>query len=261
MAVDESSVAVNVTGVLANVSEYILTVCAFPTMWEIFKARSTKDYSVLPQSMGFLAYLTVFSYGLVTGQFYVWLAAILNGVPYIGFIGIFLFYSPRSAFRTMVLNVSIPVPTGFLIIGLGPLISYCVDPAEFTVFATAYLGVMYVIFCTFQYTAQLAPVLSVLKSKDASCISGWISTGYFLCGGSWALYGIVVNDIYILIPNSIGAIAGLFQMGLVVVLKKERGPASALRPTGVETCEVTDSTLSSSCIIGAEKDRGASRVN
>lgn len=214
------SVAANITGTVANVSEYILSASAIPLMIEIYRSRSTKDYSVLPQSMGFLAYMTVLTYGLLSDQFYVWLSAILNGLAYLVYIGVHVLFTPVERRRHLMMNTLIPLPLGILIISIGPIASYCANPSAYREFAVEYSGYMYLIYGVFQYTAQLLPLRQILKTKDASSISGWIAGGYIICGICWTSYGVVKRDIFVTVCNAIGVVSAVIQVSLVLAFNR-----------------------------------------
>lgn len=84
------------------------------------------------------------------------------------------------------------------------------------------LGIISSTVCSLAYVTPVLAVIEAQNSGAVELISLPISCGSLLCSSSWLLYGVLLNDIYIQLPNIPGIIVSL--AALYVVFQIEQKP-------------------------------------
>lgn len=64
--------------------------------------------------------------------------------------------------------------------------------------------------------SPLARLGSVLRLKDASSLSLPMSAALTLTAASWAMYGIILGNTWVFLPNAFNAVLGALQVGLIL---------------------------------------------
>jgi uncharacterized protein with PQ loop repeat len=85
----------------------------------------------------------------------------------------------------------------------------------------------------FFYGAPLSVIFKVLKERNSASIHLWTMTTNTANGAFWTAYGIAINDVFLYVPNGIGALLGVGQIILVVLFPRKDA-------TSLEECESTD---------------------
>ncbi|PKU81014.1 Bidirectional sugar transporter SWEET6b [Dendrobium catenatum] len=74
------------------------------------------------------------------------------------------------------------------------------------------VGIIAIIFCIWMYASPLSIMKLVIKTKSVKYMPFWLSFTGFLNGVCWTSYALIKIDIFLLIPNGLGAILGLLQL-------------------------------------------------
>lgn len=82
------------------------------------------------------------------------------------------------------------------------------------------VGILCVILNIVMYTSPLTIMRTVIRTKSVKYMPICISIGNLLNGLIWIVYAALDFDPFIMIPNIIGAISGLIQMGLYAKYNK-----------------------------------------
>ncbi|PKU61581.1 bidirectional sugar transporter SWEET16-like isoform X1 [Dendrobium catenatum] len=85
------------------------------------------------------------------------------------------------------------------------------------------------------YASPLYAMKMVMKTKSVEYMPFSLSFFLFLNAGIWSIYSVLVRDIFILIPNTIGFVLGSAQLVIYFIYKK-KGPNSA-KETDIERAE------------------------
>ncbi|XP_065191022.1 sugar transporter SWEET1-like [Sycon ciliatum] len=67
------------------------------------------------------------------------------------------------------------------------------------------------------YAAPLGTLQEVIKQRNTSSMSPPLILANWLSAAVWSAYGIVINDIFIIVPNSLGLVLCSIQCGLLLV--------------------------------------------
>ena len=90
------------------------------------------------------------------------------------------------------------------------------------------LGFVCMTFNILNFGAPLAGVKIVFKKKSCDSLPLPLCTANLLVSAQWCLYGILVNDIYIIIPNGAGVGLALLQISLFLIFPRTAGSRAPL---------------------------------
>jgi len=88
--------------------------------------------------------------------------------------------------------------------------------------AISHLGMMCMILNIITFAAPLAGLRDVIKDQSCESLPLPLCVANLLVSAQWFLYGILVSDPYIKMPNSIGIFLSLIQLSLFLVYPRKR---------------------------------------
>ncbi|KRY16822.1 Sugar transporter SWEET1 [Trichinella patagoniensis] len=84
------------------------------------------------------------------------------------------------------------------------------------------LGKMCLVLNVLNFASPLAVLKEVIKTKSCECLPLPLCAANLIVAAQWFLYGLLVSDPYIKIPNMIGIALAVFQLSLFFIFPKER---------------------------------------
>uniref|UniRef100_A0A1I7TQ81 Sugar transporter SWEET n=2 Tax=Caenorhabditis tropicalis TaxID=1561998 RepID=A0A1I7TQ81_9PELO len=211
-------VVLQVLSISAITTTIALFFCGIPICMQIRRQGAVGDISGVPFLMGFLGGSFWLRYGFLKMD-YTMIIVNVVGVSFMASYCIFfLYYSlPKKTF-SLQLTLVVSTVTGMVVwIALKPNIDY--------------LGVICMTFNIMNFGAPLAGLGVVLKNREVSTLPLPMCVANFLVSSQWCLYGNLVADIYIIIPNGIGMFLAIVQLSLFIVLpirENEKSPLEKL---------------------------------
>ncbi|CCD69688.1 Sugar transporter SWEET1 [Caenorhabditis elegans] len=211
-------VVLQVLSISAITTTIALFFCGIPICMQIRRQGAVGDISGVPFLMGVLGGSFWLRYGLLKMD-YVMIIVNVVGVACMAFYCVFfLIYSlPKKTFTCQLILVTSTIGGMVLWIALKPNLDY--------------LGVICMTFNIMNFGAPLAGLGVVLKNREVSTLPLPMCVANFLVSSQWCLYGNLVSDIYIIIPNGIGMFLAIVQLALFVVLpirENEKSPLEKL---------------------------------
>mmetsp|Transcript_19702 Transcript_19702/g.32379 ORF Transcript_19702/g.32379 Transcript_19702/m.32379 type:complete len:236 (-) Transcript_19702:660-1367(-) len=91
------------------------------------------------------------------------------------------------------------------------------------------------------FLSPLVTMLTVIKEKDSASINRGFMIAQIINCGMWSLYGLVIVDPFVIIPNVFGFGLGIAQLVLVFMFpnRKSKGKTSHARvPSAIQTVEI-----------------------
>ncbi|XP_069506249.1 sugar transporter SWEET1 [Ambystoma mexicanum] len=76
------------------------------------------------------------------------------------------------------------------------------------------LGLFFSIFTIGMYMSPLTDLAKIIKTKSTKCLSFSLTVATFLTSTSWVLYGMQMNDLYIMVPNVPGILTSVLRFWL-----------------------------------------------
>ncbi|XP_048684534.1 sugar transporter SWEET1 isoform X1 [Caretta caretta] len=78
----------------------------------------------------------------------------------------------------------------------------------------AHLGLFCSVFTISMYLSPLAVLAKVIRTRSTRCLSFPLTVATFLASASWTLYGLQLNDLYIMVPNVPGIVTSILRLWL-----------------------------------------------
>ncbi|KAF1759676.1 hypothetical protein GCK72_016143 [Caenorhabditis remanei] len=211
-------VVLQVLSISAITTTIALFFCGIPICMQIRRQGAVGDISGVPFLMGVLGGSFWLRYGLLKMD-YTMIIVNVVGVSFMAFYCVFfLVYSlPKKTFTFQLILVVSMIS--------GMVVWMAVKPN------LDYLGIICMTFNIMNFGAPLAGLGVVLKNREVSTLPLPMCVANFLVSSQWCLYGNLVADIYIIIPNGIGMFLAIVQLSLFVVLpirENEKSPLEKL---------------------------------
>ncbi|KAL2341778.1 hypothetical protein Fmac_009718 [Flemingia macrophylla] len=201
-------------GVIGNIVSILMFLSPVPTFWTIIKHRSTEDFSSLPYICTLLNCSLWTYYGVIKPGEY--LVATVNGFGIVVetiYIILFLIYAPKGVkAKTCILA---------LILDVG-ILAAAVATAELALQGEARsgaVGMMGAGLNIVMYSSPLSVMKTVVMTKSVKYMPFFLSFFFFLNGGVWLLYAVLVRDVILGVPNGTGFLLGAMQLGLYAIYR------------------------------------------
>ncbi|XP_047311964.1 bidirectional sugar transporter SWEET2a-like [Impatiens glandulifera] len=198
------------TGVAGNVLAFVLFVSPIPTFRRIMRNKSTEQFSGLPYIYSLMNCLICLWYGMPIVTPGIILVATVNTVGAVfqlTYTTIFIIFADRSK-RVKMLGLLFAVFSVFLIIIVLSLKVF--DPLGRQLF----VGYLSVASLVSMFASPLSVINIVIKTSSVEFMPFYLSLSTFLMSVSFFAYGMLKYDAFIYVPNGIGAVLGVIQLGL-----------------------------------------------
>ncbi|KAG7991290.1 hypothetical protein I3843_02G067900 [Carya illinoinensis] len=183
------------------------------TFWRIIKQRSTEQFESLPYICTLLSSSLWTYYGIIkAGEL---LVATVNGFGILVetiYVTLFLIYAPgRSKGETRIAAL------GILCAGLNIVM----------------------------YSSPLAVMRTVVTTKSVEYMPFFLSFFFFLNGGTWTFYALLMRDYFLLVPNGSGFLLGTVQLVLYAIYYRKPNLSKNVSDRLEEGCQQQEPLISS----------------
>ncbi|KAI6207143.1 Sugar transporter SWEET [Aphelenchoides besseyi] len=204
----------SLTAIVTTVSLFF---CGIPICIEIWRRKSTNEISGFPFLMGFLGGMMWLRYGFLKSDSTM---ITVNCVGVVMMAAYLIFYTCYSDSKVSILSkiavVIVLILTMLVLVEIYGMA--IIDP----------LGFVSMTFNIINFGAPLAGVQIVLKKRSVESLPLPLCTANLLVSSQWCLYGVLVSDIYIMIPNGAGVVLALVQMSLFLIFPRQPGGRAPL---------------------------------
>ncbi|XP_027338567.1 bidirectional sugar transporter SWEET17 isoform X2 [Abrus precatorius] len=186
-----------------------------PTFWRIMKHKSTEDFSSIPYICTLLNCSLWTYYGIIKAGEY--LVATVNGFGIVVqtiYIILFLIYAPKG------IRAKTSILFGIVDVGI---LAVAVIVTQLTLHAEARsgaVGIMGAGLNIVMYSSPLSIMKTVVTTKSVEYMPFFLSFFFFVNGGVWLLYAVLVRDVILAVPNGSGFLLGAMQLGLYGIYRK-----------------------------------------
>ncbi|KAG8369925.1 hypothetical protein BUALT_Bualt14G0064000 [Buddleja alternifolia] len=197
-----------VIGVLGNIFASLLFISPAKTFWRIVKKRSTEEFESIPYIILLLNASLWTYYGIIKPEL---LLVTINGFGAalgVIYVFIYLLFAP-SKIKVKTFAMVGTLNVGFLV---GAILITSFAMSRHAQVNTA--GILCVCITIISFGSPLAVMKTVVTTKSVEFMPFFLTFFYFLVATTWGLYGILIHDTFILIPNSIGFFLGVAQLSL-----------------------------------------------
>ncbi|XP_041708846.1 sugar transporter SWEET1-like isoform X4 [Coregonus clupeaformis] len=94
------------------------------------------------------------------------------------------------------------------------ILSYCHYTNDKGESQLAQLGLTCSLFTISMYLSPLADLMKIVRTGSVECLSFSLTVATFLTSTSWTLYGLQLQDYYIMVPNTPGIVTSLIRFFL-----------------------------------------------
>ncbi|GAA0167976.1 hypothetical protein LIER_22800 [Lithospermum erythrorhizon] len=202
-------------GIIGNIISVLMFLAPAKTFWRIVKRRSTEEFDSFPYIATLLNSSLWTYYGIIRPNSY--LVATVNGFGVaveIVYITLFLVFAcQKMRVRTSTLVALLDV--GFLAI--------VVVATQFTMIDAAtrinVIGFLSSGLNIIMYGSPLAAMKGVLTTRSVEYMPFLLSFFFFLNGGIWTFYALLVHDWFLGLPNGIGFVLGIIQLVIYAIYR------------------------------------------
>ncbi|KAH7440096.1 hypothetical protein KP509_04G091100 [Ceratopteris richardii] len=204
------SLLASIIGVLGNATAVLVQLSPLPTFWTIVRKKTTGSFSAQPYLFSLLSGMLWVYYGILIihhGGIPVITISAISGAFQIFYIALYLWFgSKQQRMKTI----------GILILLCGAFACVVIISMQFKdkVEPVESVGIVCIISAVLSNAAPLTIMHKVIKTSSVEFMPFTLSLSLFLNGASWLSYALVIKDMYLLIPNSIGVTLGAAQLAL-----------------------------------------------
>lgn len=196
-------------GLLGNVISFASYLAPIPTFYRIYKSKSTEGFQSVPYVVALFSAMLWIYYALVKSNETLLITINAAGcVIETIYIVMYLAYAPRKA---KVFTAKILVLLNGGVFGLILLSTLLLVEGEKRVVS---LGWVCVGFSVSVFIAPLSIIGRVIRTRSVEYMPFSLSLSLTLSAVVWFLYGLLIKDKYVALPNILGFSFGLVQMGL-----------------------------------------------
>ncbi|KAG0486040.1 hypothetical protein HPP92_008135 [Vanilla planifolia] len=199
----------NVVGIIGNVISFGLFLSPLPTFVHILKKKAVEQFSPIPYLATLLNCMLWVFYGLPFVHPNSILVVTINGTGLLLesiYLTIFFLYSPKELRMKVAKILAGELSFMAVVVAVVLTVGHTHDMRSLVV------GILCVIFGTCMYASPLSVMKLVIQTKSVKYMPFWLSLAGFLNGVCWTAYALLKFDIFVTIPNGLGAIFGFLQL-------------------------------------------------
>ncbi|KAG0453696.1 hypothetical protein HPP92_025000 [Vanilla planifolia] len=205
-------------GILGNIISFMVFLAPISTFYRICKKKSTEGFQVVPYVVAlFSAMLWLYYAFIKTNVIFLVIINSIGCVMEAIYIGLFLFYAHKKALlHAAKLFLSLDVGVFAAIV----VTTYLLSKGDNRITAVGWISVGFSV-CVF--VSPLSIMKLVIKTKSVEFMPFYLSFFLTLCAVAWLFYGLLIKDIYVMLPNVLGLVFGIAQITLYLIYKKPKG--------------------------------------
>ncbi|KAK2663790.1 hypothetical protein Ddye_002364 [Dipteronia dyeriana] len=200
-----------IVGIIGNVISFGLFMSPTPTMTTIVKAKSVQEFKSDPYVATLLNCMLWVFYGMPFVHPDSILVVTINGCGFfieLSYVIIFLIYSPASKKRRILIELLIEA------IFMAVVVFITMTFLHSTKARSMLIGLLCIFFNIIMYASPLTVLRMVIRTKSVKYMPFFLSLANFCNGLVWLIYALLKLDPYVLVPNGLGSLFGLIQLGL-----------------------------------------------
>jgi len=176
-----------------------------PDVKQMLSARATGNVQFLPFLMCCINCSAWLIYGRLKDNQTIFFVNLVGALSQAFYMVIYILYSTmqRALMKLTILSFFI-----FYLVYYMTMASFTVDEA-----LNIFGSICCIITCL-MFASPLTEIKTVIYNKSTATISYPLTITSFLCGASWTLYGLAMNDYYVIIPNLMGLSTSLVRIYL-----------------------------------------------
>ncbi|KAJ1275609.1 hypothetical protein BS78_05G148200 [Paspalum vaginatum] len=222
-------------GLLGNIISFMTYLAPLPTFYRIYKNKSTEGFQSVPYVVALFSAMLWIYYALLKSDEFLLITINSAGcVIETLYIVVYLAYAPKKA-RLFTAKILLLLNVG--VFGLILLLTLLLAAGQNRV---VLLGWVCVGFSVSVFVAPLTIIRQVVRTRSVEFMPFSLSLSLTVSAIVWFLYGLLIKDKYVALPNVLGFTFGVIQMGLYALYCKAtpRVPAKEVADDGKEASSV-----------------------
>ncbi|XP_051207369.1 bidirectional sugar transporter SWEET14 [Lolium perenne] len=201
-------------GLLGNVISFMTYLAPLPTFYRIYKNKSTQGFQSVPYVVALFSAMLWIYYALLKSDECL-LITINSAGCFIEtiYIVVYLTYAPKQA-KLFTAKILLLLNVG--VFGLILLLTLLLSEGEKRV---VMLGWFCVGFSVTVFVAPLSVIRLVVRTQSVEFMPFSLSLSLTLSAVVWFLYGLLIKDKYVALPNILGFAFGVIQMVLYAIYR------------------------------------------
>ncbi|XP_065313204.1 sugar transporter SWEET1-like [Gordionus sp. m RMFG-2023] len=200
-------------GIVSVLATFALYSAGLTTCSKIKKQKNTDGISPFPFIFGLLCAAINFEYGIYKDDKSIICTNVFGIICQSSYVVLYIFFSMQKKQLLKMTGLTL------MIIGLISLYVFHIKQQN-EYLAIQYLGISSCTLALIFFASPLASVLTVFKEKSVKSMSFTFSMVASLVSLSWTIYGTLISDPYIQIPNFCGFLISMFQLYLFYHFKE-----------------------------------------
>ncbi|CAL4993113.1 unnamed protein product [Urochloa decumbens] len=213
-------------GLLGNVISFMTYLAPLPTFYQIYKNKSTGGFQSVPYVVALFSAMLWIYYALLKSNECLLITINAAGcVIETIYIVVYLIYAPKKA-KLFTVKIMLLINVG--VFGLILLLTLLLFAGHHRVVA---LGWVCVGFSVSVFVAPLSIIGKVVRTRSVEFMPFSLSLSLTVSAVVWFLYGLLIKDKYVALPNVLGFTFGVVQMVLYAIYcnATPRVPAKELK--------------------------------
>ncbi|KAM3318944.1 bidirectional sugar transporter SWEET5 [Capsicum chacoense] len=220
-----------VVGIIGNVISFLLFLSPVPTFIKIRKDKTVMQFKPDPYVVTALNCAVWVFYGMPFVHPDSLLVVTINGIGLVIeliYVTIFFIYAEWQKRRKILIFLVVEL------IILGIIIFITLTFLFGTKARSMLVGIVAVVMNIAMYTSPLTVMRRVISTKSVKFMPFYLSLANFANGCIWFAYAFLKFDVYILIPNGLGALSGAIQLLLYAKYYKTTNWDDDGKPSEIE---------------------------
>ncbi|XP_020149487.1 bidirectional sugar transporter SWEET14 [Aegilops tauschii subsp. strangulata] len=196
-------------GLLGNIISFMTYLAPLPTFYRIYRSKSTQGFQSVPYVVALFSAMLWIYYALLKSDELLLITINSAGcVIETIYIIMYLTYAPKQA-KLFTAKILLLLNVG--VFGLILLLTLLLAGGEKRV---VMLGWVCVGFSVSVFVAPLSVIRLVVRTRSVEFMPFSLSLSLTVSAVVWFLYGLLIKDKYVALPNILGFAFGVIQMGL-----------------------------------------------
>jgi solute carrier family 50 protein (sugar transporter) len=201
-------------GLLGNIISFMTYLAPLPTFYRIYKNKSTEGFQSVPYVVALFSAMLWIYYALLKSD-----ECLLITINSAGcvietiYIALYLTYAPKKA-KLFTAKILLLLNVG--VFGLILLLTMLLSASHSRV---VLVGWVCVGFAVSVFVAPLSIISKVVRTRSVEFMPFSLSLSLTVSAVVWFLYGLLIKDKYVALPNVLGFTFGVIQMGLYAIYR------------------------------------------